>query len=63
MTRRLISAAEIVERSVGWLWPDRIPLRAITNFDGDPSSAFLLPYRGSVLPEKIRFQRNTRRGA
>jgi hypothetical protein len=35
-TRRLVSAGEIDDRSPGWLWPDRIPLRAATALDGNP---------------------------
>ena len=38
MTRRLVSPGEIVERPIRWLWPDRIPLGAITTLDGDPCS-------------------------
>lgn len=37
-TRRLVRPDEIVERPLGWLWPGRIPLRAITTKDGDPNS-------------------------
>jgi hypothetical protein len=36
--RRLVSPAEITERPPYWLWPDRIPLGAITALDGDPGS-------------------------
>jgi hypothetical protein len=34
--RRLVSPSEIEERPLRWLWPDRIPLGAITTLDGDP---------------------------
>ncbi len=36
--RRLVSPSEISERPLQWLWPDRIPLGAVTVLDGDPGS-------------------------
>jgi hypothetical protein len=36
MERRLIRATEISTESVGWLWPGRIPYRAITLLEGPP---------------------------
>ena len=34
--RRLVSPTEISERPLQWLWPDLIPLGAVTVLDGDP---------------------------
>jgi hypothetical protein len=34
--RRLVSPTEISERPLQWLWPDHIPLGAVTVLDGDP---------------------------
>jgi hypothetical protein len=36
--RRLVCPAEINERPIHWLWPDYLPLGAVTALDGDPSS-------------------------
>ncbi len=32
----LLRAADVTERRVRWLWPDRIPLGKLTGIDGDP---------------------------
>ena len=34
--RQLVSPAEIHERSLRWIWPNRIPSGAVTVMDGDP---------------------------
>jgi hypothetical protein len=38
MERQLVPMSEVQPEPIAWLWPDRIPLGAITGLDGDPGS-------------------------